>query len=451
VAAGVVTAALLASDVWPGLRGPENWRWERRLVFSPWLIVSAVLFAATVLTALGTARSQVRDRAAKRAAWMGACVALIFGQMIALTAAEPDGLTNVVARVTSQSFTSYDTIARRMGEPLDFLRRYHRIQDTFPVHGPSQPPGRVFYFWKMRWLFGDERGPWIAGFGLMALGALSLVPMAVLVGGRCAPAAVGGVVMLMGSLPSFLLFTPQTDHLILFLVLSAAACLVEAMRYAGQKRAPWLAAAAGFFAGLGVFTSFTTLAALAAWGLAFAGMLALARRRRTPFPTMVQGLRLAAAGLAGAGVVAGATSALGMNWIAVFRECMEAARHVQMDVHGRVYSTWIVWNLADFALFLGPALVVAWLARWRGEWRDAGAEIPFASALVIALLALDVSGTILGETGRIWMFLMPLAVGAAASASSAQSDASVPLRLVPVAAAQFLVVLAMRAFLNVPG
>jgi hypothetical protein len=301
----------------------------------------------------------------------------------------------------------------------------------------------------MRRLFGDDVGPWMAGFGLMALGALSFVPLAGLVGGRNAPAAVGGAAMLMGSLPSFLLFTPETDHLILFLSLASAACLVGAMRYAGQKRAPWLAAAAGLFAGLGIFASFTTLAALGAWGLAFAGMLVLARRRRTPFPTSMQVVRLAAAALAGVVAVIGIVATLGMNWPAVFRECLEQARRVQTEFHGREYSLWVWWNLADFALFLGPPLVVVWLARLRGEWGDAGAEIPFAAALVIALVVLDVSGTILGETGRIWMFLMPLAVGAAATAEGA--GGAVPLRLVPVAVAQFLVVLAMRAFLNVPG
>ena len=45
VAAAIVTALLLATDVWPGLRGPESWQWERRVALSPLLPVSLVVFA----------------------------------------------------------------------------------------------------------------------------------------------------------------------------------------------------------------------------------------------------------------------------------------------------------------------------------------------------------------------------------------------------------------------
>jgi len=74
-------------------------------------------------------------------------------------------------------------------------------------------------------------------------------------------------------------------------------------------------------------------------------------------------------------------------------------------------------------------------------------EVPFGLALAVALLALDLSGKILGETGRIWLFLMPFAALAAASARG-----GLPFRsAVVLAAAQLPVLLAMRAVLNVPG
>ena len=301
------------------------------------------------------------------------------------------------------------------------------------------------WFWSARKLFGDERGPAVAGYLLMFVGALSLVPLVPLVGGRCSPDAVGAMIALMGTLPSFLLFTPQTDHLILFLSLAAAALLVEAMRYASHRYAPVLAFAAGVTAGAGLFVSFTSLAALGVWGLALAGMTFVARRRRVPFPNTRRIALLAATTLTGAGAAMGAVAALGMDWAAVFRECLQAARHVQVDVHGRSYGTWVVWNLWDFALFLGWPVTVVWIARIRGEWKDAALEIPFAAALLAAIVVLDLSGSILGETGRIWMFLMPAAVAAAAAGSRS------PAGWVPLAAAQGAIVLTMRVFLNVPG
>jgi hypothetical protein len=171
----------------------------------------------------------------------------------------------------------------------------------------------------------------------------------------------------------------------------------------------------------------------------------VARRKRIPFPSAARTAWLVAAALAGTATVMSTVAWLGMDWAAVFRECMTAARRVQVEVHGRSHATWVTWNLWDFALFLGWPLAVAWLARVRGEWRDASLEIPFATALIVAVAALDLSGAILGETGRIWMFLMPLAVGAAATGARS------PRAWLPLATAQLSIVLAMRIFLDVPG
>jgi hypothetical protein len=150
-----------------------------------------------------------------------------------------------------------------------------------------------------------------------------------------------------------------------------------------------------------------------------------------------------------------------MNWPAVFREATVAARRIQELVFGRRYETWVGWNLWDFALFLGPPLVVAWLARLGAEVRalvsrraageapgaPLGLEVPFGIALLLALVVLDLSGRILGEAGRIWMFLMPFAVAAVAVAMEDARDRA----LLPLAVGQLIVLLALRMYLNVPG
>jgi len=280
------------------------------------------------------------------------------------------------------------------------------------------------------------------------------VPLA---GGRCEPGAVAAAVLLFGTVPSYLLFTPLTDPLILLLTLTAAALSVESMRYATR---PWAFAATfggGLAAGAAVFVSFTSLAALVAWAVAGIGMAALARRRGDPFPRPGRIAVLFAASLAGFVVVPALVALAGMDWIAVFRECTRHAEVVQRQVHGRGTWPWILWNPVDFALFLGPPLAVAWIARTVGEVRALRAdgrepdrrplEVPFGVALAVALLALDLSGKILGETGRIWLFLMPFAALAAATARG-----GLPFRsTIVLALAQLPVLLAMRGTLNVPG
>ncbi len=398
VAAAVLTAALLLTDAWPGLRGPEEWRWGRRVLENPAsLLASVAVFAATAVLALRVRRTWAVSSAGGRAAMLAGAAALVFLQMIALTAAEPGGLSNLRRRVLDPSFTSYHTIATRVDEPIRFLREYHEIQEGFPVHGPSQPPGRVLFFWAANGVAGDpERGASLAAWLLLAAGALCVVPLAVLAGGRCDSSATGAALLLFATVPSILIFTPQTDHLILLATMSAAALAFEAWRHATERRAFALAAAAGVVDGGAMFVSLTSAAAIGAWGLALA--LHVVRGPKLS-PARIAALLVTwAVGFLAALAI---PAVLGMNWPAVVRECLAGAHRVQVLIFERHYSTWVGWNLADFALFLGPPLAIATLASWRHA---------FAIAMIAALLILDLSGTILGETGRIWMFLMPLAV-----------------------------------------
>lgn len=466
-AATLATCAIVATDAGGGLRGPESWRWARR-VLSPSipLLLSIALFAASVFLSRRIRRWEIGISPSQRAWFLALAAAafLVFAQMVALTAAEPGGLTNLARRVLDPSFTSYDTIARGVEDPFEFLRDYHRVQDRFPVHGPSQPPGRVLFFWcSNRIAHGSpESEARHSALLLMLAGSLGVFPLAAIAGGRARPQAVAGAVLLFSCVPGILLFTPQTDHLIVLLTLCSAALLVESLRRENASRAIVLALCGGFCTGAAMFVSFTSLAAMGAWALAMAAGGVLAGRARRL-------MRSGVAALAGFLAAAAIPTALGMNWLEVFRECMAGAHRIQVLILGRQYSTWVGWNLVDYALFLGPALTIAAAAHAIEEARalrsnvdasgDAGATVfpesvrgagaiwlPFSCAMFAALVALDLSGTILGETGRIWMFLMPLAV-LGASATGRPSER----HLVSLALAQFLLVLTLRMTLNVPG
>lgn len=432
-----VTCVLLATDAWPGLRGPEAWRWGRRIAIAPLPLLGAVVtFLAMVGVAGALRRAGGTVPASRRAGLITLAAALILGQMLFLTAAEPGGLSHLSRRVEDASFTSYHTIARSVDDPRAFLRDYHRLQSRFPVHGPSQPPGRVLFFWAVNHAAGDpQRGAFVAALLLLGAGALVVVPLASIAGigrGPEGATSAAGALLLFASVPSILLFTPETDHLILLLTVTAAALLFAALRRASVS----FAIAGGFVAGVSLFVSLTSAAALGAWGLAL--VLEAASMRDRPPASRLSVLVLSA----GAALFAALAipAALGMNWPAVARECIEGAHRVQVQIFHRSHSEWVVWNLVDFALFLGPPLAFAVFASIRS---------PFAIALVAALAVLDLSGTILGETGRIWMFLMPLAVLAVATSRAA--DPRFDRALLVLAAAQFAVLMTMRMTLNVPG
>lgn len=77
----------------------------------------------------------------------------------------------------------------------------------------------------------------------------------------------------------------------------------------------------------------------------------------------------------------------------------------------RSYRTWLLFNFVDFFIFLGiptAVLFVAAVARTlkRGFPGEAASD-RFALLFTSLLLLLDISGRVRGETGRIWLFLMP--------------------------------------------
>ncbi len=89
---------------------------------------------------------------------------------------------------------------------------------------------------------------------------------------------------------------------------------------------------------------------------------------------------------------------------AVHRQILAAA--------GRSYWPWLVMNLYDYLLFMGPALAVTsavaiCMGLKQQRWPALPQGLVVGLLVIVALLLL--SGSTRGEVGRIWVFLMPLA------------------------------------------
>lgn len=98
----------------------------------------------------------------------------------------------------------------------------------------------------------------------------------------------------------------------------------------------------------------------------------------------------------------------GYDPVASFRTALE--QHRAIAVVSRTYGTWLLWNPYDFLLLLGPAVLLLAAVGLKGR---SEARLPAHRALLWGwwglLLLLIVSGSVRGEVGRIWMFLMPFA------------------------------------------
>jgi hypothetical protein len=76
----------------------------------------------------------------------------------------------------------------------------------------------------------------------------------------------------------------------------------------------------------------------------------------------------------------------------------------------RPYGLSMLWNLYDYVLFAGPALVLMALGGTLLGMRERGRPRLLAAlglSVAVALLFVVISGRTRGEVGRIWGFLMP--------------------------------------------
>lgn len=217
------------------------------------------------------------------------------------------------------------------------------------------------------------------------------------------------------AVPARSLFTPSLDQALPLPLLGAAALAASG----GRVRV----ALAGALLALCVFFSYGYLAAAP-----LVGLLALFGDKsgdksggetgrftwRPDRARIVRGLLLAAGFVLPWIVLAVAT---GYDPLASFQAAM--AQHRSIAVATRSYATWLAWNPWDLLLLLGPAvlgLAAADLALRRDEERPA-AHSALAWGWWGLLLLLLVSGSVRGEVGRIWLFLMPFACLLAASAA----------------------------------
>ncbi|MCP4426492.1 MAG: glycosyltransferase family 39 protein [Chloroflexi bacterium] len=96
-------------------------------------------------------------------------------------------------------------------------------------------------------------------------------------------------------------------------------------------------------------------------------------------------------------------------------------QHYELVTLGRRYEWWIIHNLIDLFVFAGLPLIVGFALALATAIRQIRAKsVTDVSLLALSLLPfillLDLSGSTRGETGRLWLFFMPLLAFAAADA-----------------------------------
>lgn len=307
---------------------------------------------------------------------------------------------------------------RQLGEAIPDLQRLALIASSTAV-GQTIPDlaGEVVAFPTTRWLGSEGLATAILGSWLLGAcgGMMPLVIFAALRRPQGEERALAAAAVL-ALTPSMLFYFATLDMLI-----ALASALMVAALSATQRHWAW-AAVAGLIAAAALFVSLGALALVALGGIFL--LLRAARQAGQSSDSSWSDTRSAAVPLLAFGgalvVGVGLWYVAGVDAAAVFSEGLGAHSSITGRASFRSYHVWVWMNLVEFAIFMGlPLTVLAGasipsIVRTLRELSSSALPAYLGAAALIALLLLDLSGTVKGETGRLWLFFVPWLAAAAA-------------------------------------
>lgn len=483
VVAALVTIALLQTRLAPvGVSGQWNWEWRLEApALGPLSLLALLLMVALAgLTAL-TLRDAAEPRRALTAGLLALSIAgsglWMVGPML------DDGGQSMLATVTTlgRSSGGYYTYAATTPSFTASLQHYatRRVPVDMPSRMQTHPPGpylaaHAVCAFVRAWpgagaaLEGvlnsrfrlrsadilpvavsysgpglqaaDIPGAWLyALLSTLSGAALPLVvyALALAVGDRRAALLAAA---LAATIPSLLVFVPSIDGTAAVLAVLPLALYAWALRRGSLLLAvlTGLAATAALLWSTGLAVAIGPLV-----GLGVAHWRTAAEDRRQAGREALR-LVLTAAGVALLGLVLYGVLT-GYNYLRDFAVMSHAHR---VESSGRTYSLYLLANLWDVVLFMGPALAVlaALAARhWRAQ---APGLLGVSAGIWIALGLTWLSGFTRGEVGRIWLFGMPLLALAAASWLAARPGKATAQAVALVLVCQLAVALNLAQTLN---
>jgi len=446
--ASVLVLVLLA--VWQlptGIAGQWEWPW-RSDDLSCHPVVRLVPFMA-LIPLLILLRSLARPSVSRRlaAGLIAACCLGTGANVLLLQMREPLPVLHVAESTASAMTTgsfSYATALSGLGPVLRAMSGRPEQAPYMPIRVATHPPGPVVYYYLGLRLFDHLPGltsaveRWVAsyegltphifhrtarwhampslkaehmapafvlGLLLTLLGALLPVPVyfaaKALHGPRTGLVAAWCTMLL----PSLTGFIPSIDGWGAVLAVTPVALWLVALR----DRRPWLYALAGLGMAAAVFWS----VGLIAVAVAMAAAAVPSWRDRQQRRQSVAGVALALGAFAVVWLVM--YVATGYNLPYNIREMLHNQAG-EMGFYERSYWAWLPGNLWEIVLFMGPALLGAALAVLPMLPRLPVTARHFAAGAFLALGLVWLSGSTLGEVGRIWLFLMALLMPGAAMA-----------------------------------
>ncbi|HEY3340943.1 MAG TPA: glycosyltransferase family 39 protein, partial [Anaerolineae bacterium] len=396
------------------------------------LFISVSVYAVLALLLVRRVRA---DQPLSRAQRSGLIALSIVGglaiQWSATRVTEPDPLVGIAWRTYAIKSNGYWAIGAQVQDVASFIGQYPQNAPDYPVHPMRHPPELSLVFWSGAQLFklapnlAAPVAGWLRPYSClsnvsttvpadqMASGAfgavleivlamLTALPLYGLVKRLAGSQAAVWAVLLYPLTPGFGMWVAQFDRsfaLAAILILY----LCEDVVTRNRLRNAFLA---GLVLSVATFASFGNLPI----GM-FAVIYVLLRIFQThPIEELrhfaawrIRIVQAALATLGAASIWVLAYVAFGLNPVDLYRVIMDS--HLSIDFP---YWPFVVWNPWDIITFIGlPLVAITVIAGWKRA-------APLTAAFCITLFTLSILGVARAETGRVWLFFTPLAVGAAA-------------------------------------
>ncbi len=397
--------------------------------FSVPLTTVALIALATILYAVLAWRIVQAEKINRAALITLVILGGLVLQLAVVAATFSDPITEIIRRTYAWKTGGYWTVGAPVTDLVDFIGQYAERAPLYPVHQARHPPGLSLIFTLGTRLF--ELVPFIATplaewlrpmscqsllwvnapapqmasglFGAIAeilLAYAPIVPLYALVRRLAGERAAAWSAVLYALTPGFTQWVSQFDRGV---ALATAMSLYFAERFISERKlshALWvgltLSVATFMTFGAAPIALIAAVYALTRW-LQLRGVAML----KTDFGFLAGGTAIAIAGLASVWLIAFVLT--GLNPVTLY--------HVVFDSHlGIEFPFWpfVFWHPWDMLTMIG--LPVAMIVIFAG-WRRATA---LSAAFVVPLLILSLAHVARGETGRVWLYFTPIAIGATA-------------------------------------
>ena len=404
---------------------PPTTQWMYDNIFSQ-DIIWPILTALAIVAWFSIFYFRKKHNRFKQIVYVSVLVLLNIGMLLSLINMTEGGLTNVYGIINSPNAAGYFTEAVRIKSASAFLADYHNLVPELEKHAKTHPPGAIVFAWKInnlligkeefnkyianRFMQDDDLGILTARkrTGLFVLSIIitlitALTTSSIYILSKSMYGHKNALVAstLWTLIPAPLLFYPSLDSMY---AIFSALIIYFFYKTLNSKDITW-PLLTGTVLAVSLFFTYSFLFFLVFFSLVY--LFLLLRKDITVKPLIKKSLLI---------IAPIAIFYLILYFVYRFNSIQTFIQIIRMVIedtasHKRPYLIWMFFNIFEFITFMGIPIAILFITKAY----DSKEKKTIILSYIIAVLLFNVSGVVLGEAARIWIFLMPLFVVFAAN------------------------------------